>query len=265
MIFINLSRLFAGAMAVALACGFLPSASQAADAPDSIRKLEDMVLAFDEMAVKVNGSRATELARWTGPIYLSIADTPGMERVSAEAEALVRNLAQLAQVPVHRVAANDRRRNFSIVASSRDGTGSTPCVSQVDWDEAGRLTFVEVRLNLNNYGRLSRCANHEIVHGFGLRAHPDSAFSVLSYRYSTQAQLTDTDRVVLAALYDRRVPGTGSMDTTTHVACQVIAEKMQISADAAASVCESRSAPSRGGLFASLKAGGNRPQENIGQ
>ncbi len=265
MIFGHFRRLFAGAVVAALAFGSMAPASHAADASDVRQKLEDMVRAFDEMAVKVNGSRATELARWTGPIYLAIANTPGMERVSAEAEALVRNLAQLARVPVHRVAANDPRRNFSIVASTRDSSGTTPCVSQVDWDEAGRLTTVEVRLNLTNFGRLVRCARHEIVHGFGLRAHPDTAFSVLSYRYANQAELTDTDHVVLETLYDRRVPATGPMDTTTRVACQVMAEKLQMSADAAAPVCDRRSAPSRGGLFASLRGNGNGPQENIGQ
>src|SRR5690349_11041482 len=131
MIFVHFRRLFAGAVVAALSFGSLSFAAQAADAPDATRKLEDMVRAFDEMAVKVNGSRASELARWTGPIYLAIADTPGMERVSADAEALVRNLAQLARVPVHRVAANDPRRNFSIVGSTRDSKGATPCLSQV--------------------------------------------------------------------------------------------------------------------------------------
>jgi hypothetical protein len=265
MILTYFRQLFAGALAAAIAFGSISPASHAADTSDATSKLEDMVRAFDEMAIKVNGSRAAELARWTGPIYLAIAETSGMERIAATAEALVRELAQVAQVPVHRVAANDPRRNFSIVASWRDGTGSTPCLSQVDWDGMGRLTSVEVRLNLSNYGRLTRCANHEIVHGFGLRAHPDTAFSVLSYRYSTQAQLTDTDRVVLEALYDRRVPATGSMDTTIRVACQVMGEKLQMPADAAASVCERRSAPSRGGLFASVKGNANEPQERIGQ
>ncbi len=265
MIFVDFRRLFAGAMAVALAFAPLTSASHAADAAGATQKLEDMVRAFDEMALKVNGSPATELARWTGPIYLSIADMPGVEQVSAEAEALVRNLAQLAGVPVHRVAANDRRRNFAIVPSTRGAAGSTPCLSQVDWDEHGRLTAVEVRLNLSNLARLTRCANHEIVHGFGLRAHPDTAFSVLSYRHANQAQLTETDRVVLEALYDRRVPATGSMDNTSRIACHVIAEKLQIQADAAAPVCGRPSMPPRGGLFASLRGNGNAPQETIAQ
>lgn len=265
MILSNLHRLFAGAMAAVVALGSAYHASHAADAPGTAQTLEDMVRAFDEMALKVNGSRATELARWTGPIYLAIADTPGIEQVSADAEVLVRDLAQLARVPVYRVALNDRRRNFSIVASARDASGATPCVSQVDWDERGRVTAVEVRLNLSNHGRLTRCARHEIVHGFGLRAHPDTAFSVLSYRYSTQADLTDTDRVVLEALYDRRVPAIGSMENTARVACHVIAEKLQISADAAQPVCEHRPTPPRNSLFVSLRAGGNEPQERIGQ
>ena len=266
MFFTDFRRVFAGALTAAVALGSLATTSHAADAPEALYKLEDMTRAFGEMAMQVNGQRVGQLARWTGPIYLAIADTPGMEHVAADAEALVRSLAQVARVPVHRVAADDRRRNFSIMASVRDASGNIPCVSQVDWNEQGRLTSVVVRLNLSNPARLTRCTNHEILHGFGLRAHPDTAFSVLSYRYASQAQLTETDRVVLETLYDRRVPGTGPMDTAAHVACQVIAEKMRITSEGIAAVCGNRPAPPPGGLFASLKGGaGNGPQQNIGQ
>jgi hypothetical protein len=262
--FIPFRHIGAGVLAAFLSFGAMNVATQAADAPNKRQALEEAVRAFDEMAMRVNGGRATELARWTGPIYLAIADTPGIDRVAADVETLVRNLASVAKVSVERVSVNDPRRNFFVRASTRGSNGSTPCQSAVDWDDRGRMVAVEVQLNLNNLGRLLRCANHEVVHGFGLRAHPDQAFSVLSYKYSDQVHLTDTDQIVLQTLYDARVPVTGSMETVARVACEVMAEKLQMAPETAAPVCAQRTAPARRGLFASV--GGNRGQgENIGQ
>ena len=186
-----------------------------------------------------------------------------MERVAGEAERMVRALASVARVNVERVPASDPRRNFYIKASSRDSNGRNPCFSAVDWDDWGRMATVEVNVNLSNYSRLTRCINHEVLHGFGLRSHPATAFSVLSYHYANQATLTETDHVVLATLYDRRVPVTGPMNVIARAACGVLAEKLNMTAEAAEPVCARRTQPSRGGLFASLGQNGER--EKIGQ
>jgi hypothetical protein len=253
----------AGAAAVWVAAGAIIPTSHAADAPDQIRKLEEMVRAFDQTAMKVNGARARELARWRGTIYLAIASTPGIEHVAGQAERMVRTLAAVARVHVERVAVNDPRRNFHIKASARNSNGRTPCFSAVNWDDWGRMAAVEVNVNLTNRARLTRCINHEVLHGFGLRSHPETAFSVLSYHYTSQAQPTETDHIVLATLYDRRVPATGSLATIARAACGVLAEKLNITAAAAAPICARRGQPSRGGMFASLGRSGNE-REKIG-
>lgn len=254
----------AGALAACVVAGAIIPTSHATDAPDQSRRLEEMVRAFDEAAMRVNGSRAQELARWSGTIYLAIADTPGIERIAGEAERMVRTLASLARVNVERVAVSDPRRNFYIKASARDSNGRNPCFSAVDWDDWGRMGTVEVNVNLSNHARLTRCINHEVLHGFGLRSHPESAFSVLSYHYANQAQLTETDHIVLATLYDQRVPVTGSMTTIARAACGVLAEKLNMTQEAAEPICARRSRPSRGGLFASLGQSGNE-REKISQ
>lgn len=257
-------HIVAGAFAVLFAVGAASPASQANDTEAKMRKLEDLVRAFDETALRVNGSRVDELARWTSTIYLAIADTPGIERVAGDIEGLVRKLAGVARVGVERVAVNDPRRNFYVRASTRESNGAHPCLSAVDWDDLGRLVAVEVQLNMSNYARLTRCARHEVVHGFGLRDHPRQAHSILSYRYSDQASLTEADEMILATLYDPRVPATGPMTATASIACGVMAEKLNLAPQAAAPVCARRAPQTRPGLFASTR-GDLDSREQIGQ
>ncbi len=226
---------------------------------DSLRTLEDTFRAFQDTAMRVNNVRATELARWNGPIYLAYAE--GVERARPEVDAMVGTLATMAKVPVERVSASDPRVNFLVRASVRNSMGNTRCFAHIDWDGAGHMTRVELNLNMTNRERLTRCINHETVHGFGLRDHPDTAFSVLSYKYAMQAQLTDSDRIVLATLYDARLPITGQMDSIGQIACGLIAERLQISADRAAPVCNQRSTPPRTSVFARA----HDIKENIGQ
>jgi hypothetical protein len=226
---------------------------------DGLRTLEETFRAFQETAMRVNNIRATELARWNGPIYLAYAE--GVERAKPEVDAAVARLATLAKVKVEQVPTSDPRVNFVVRASTRDSRGNARCYANIDWDGAGHMTKVELNVNMTNFERLTRCVNHEAVHGFGLRDHPDTAFSVLSYSYNTQAQLTDTDRVVLTTLYDARLPVTGQMDSIGRVACRLIAERLQISADRAASVCDNQATPPRTSVFARAHI----IKENIGQ
>lgn len=252
---------FVAAAAVAVSPVSFAGPSQASDSVESVRLLEETFRAFQQTAMRVEKSRATELARWHGPIYLAFADSPGLAHARPQIDAAVASLAAIARVPVQRVAANDRRANFVVRASTQDSMGKMSCFTAIDWDASGRLTRVDLSINTANHGRLTRCVNHEVLHAFGLRDHPDTAFSVLSYKYRTQAQLTDSDHIVLSTLYDPRLPATGPIDSIGRIACGLIAERLQVSAGAAAPVCARQSAPSRPSLFA--RAGGQR--ENIGQ
>lgn len=207
------------------------------DTRDRMRQLQTASIAFHETALRVNGVSANELARWNSPIYLAFDDGAALQRAAPDVEAAVRSLAAVARVSVERVAVDDRRRNFIIRASTRSASGATSCFSLVDWDEGGRIIRVEVHLNLSNFSRLRRCINHEVLHGFGLRAHPETAFSVLSYHYATQAEMTGSDRIVLETLYDVRLPAHLSMAATGRIACQLMAERFGIPARAASPVC----------------------------
>lgn len=232
------------ALMVGVAC-MAPAAGHAGDAPARL-SLTDVANAFEDAALRVNTLPATELARWTGPIYLAISDAPGMGNVAADVEASVRGLAAIARVPVMRVNGRDPRANFVVRPNAGAVAGRSPCRSSVDWTEDGRMLRAEIHLNLANPDRIQRCINHEAMHGFGFRAHAHAALSVLSYTYADQAQLTATDRIMLETLYDPRLrPGMATAAAAV-VACHIIAEKLAAPAVQVATACLDRApAPKR--------------------
>lgn len=231
-----------------------PAASNAGDEPERL-SLTDVANAFDDAALRVNTAPATELARWTGPIYLAISDAPGMSTVTTDVEASVRVLAAIARVPVTRVDWHDQRANFVVHPSAATTAGRSPCRSSVDWSEDGRMLRAEIHLNLANPGRIQRCINHEAMHGFGFRAHAHAALSVLSYTYADQAQLTGTDRILLETLYDPRLRSGMAMGAAASVACHIIAEKLAAPAALVAAACLDR-APAPKRALAGYRDGG---------
>jgi hypothetical protein len=202
--------------------------------------LEEAARAFDEAALRIDTAPATELARWTSPIFLAIADQVGLDAHAAQIEAVVRMLGALTRVPVNRVDLRDPRVNFIVRASIYDTPGKAPCRSSVDWTDRGSMVRAEIYVNLANPGRITRCINHEVMHGFGFRGHAHSVFSVLSYQHAHQAQLTATDRLILEALYDPRLRAGMSVAATSATACGIMAEKLGVSADDMAAQCHGR-------------------------
>ncbi|MCW5748837.1 MAG: DUF2927 domain-containing protein [Alphaproteobacteria bacterium] len=204
--------------------------------------LEDAAKAFDDAALRIDTAPATELARWTTPIFLAVSDHAGMNAYAGEVEAAVRAMAAIAGVTVNRVAWQDPRANFVVRPNTSEYAGKSPCRSSVDWTDAGLMMRAEIHVNLANPGRITRCINHEVMHGFGFRGHPHSSFSVLSYKYAAQAQLTDTDRVILQTLYDPRLQPGMRTPAASQVACSIIAEKLHSQPADAAAACGHRGA-----------------------
>ncbi|TWT04998.1 DUF2927 domain-containing protein [Reyranella sp. CPCC 100927] len=235
------------AFAIAIACGPLKPAD-ASDGPGHL-SLDGVARAFDDAALRVNNAPATELARWTDPIYLALADDAGMAPIAPAAEAAVRALAAIAGVPVTRVAWRDRRVNFRIQPGQGDRAGKSPCRSTVDWTESGRMVRAEIYVNLANAERITRCINHETMHGFGFRSHAHAALSVLSYTHAGQAELTAVDTILIETLYDRRLKPGMPAETAAPLACSIIAEKIGATA-AAATLCPGRGATAKRGLAA---------------
>jgi hypothetical protein len=202
--------------------------------------LEEAARAFDEAALRIDTAPASELARWTSPIFLAISDQAGMAAHAAEVEAVVRALGAVTRVPVNRVDPRDPRANFIVRANTSDAPGKSPCRSSVDWTETGSMVRAEIHVNLANPGRITRCINHEVMHGFGFRGHAHSVFSVLSYKHAHQAHLTDTDLLILEALYDPRLRAGMSVAATSAAACGIMAEKLRAGANEMTAQCQGR-------------------------
>ena len=225
-------------------------------------KLDDVAKAFDDAALRIDTSPAIELARWTTPIFLAINENAGMGGFAPEVEAAVRANAAIARVQVTRVAWGDSRANFLVRSSAGEVGGRPPCRSSVDWNDIGQMVRSDIYVNLNNPNRITRCINHEVLHGFGFRGHPHSSFSVLSYKYAAQAQLTDIDQLMLQTLYDPRLrPGT-KVAAASPVACTILAEKVRASTEETAALCNDRGTAPRRGLVA---FSGTRPVEQAEQ
>ena len=220
----------------------------ASDGPGHL-SLDSLARAFDDAALRVNNAPATELARWADPIYLAIADDAGMAPIAPIAEAAVRALAAVAGVPVARVAWHDRRVNFRVRPGQNDSAGKSPCRSTVDWTESGRMVRAEIYVNLANPDRITRCINHETMHGFGFRSHAHAALSVLSYTHAAQAELTAVDTILIQTLYDRRLKPGMAAEVAAPLACSIIAEMIGATT-AAPTLCPGRGTTAKRGLAA---------------
>ncbi|MBL8674096.1 MAG: DUF2927 domain-containing protein [Rhodospirillales bacterium] len=234
-------RLAGWAVVAALSAAGFASTGHASDRR-GIVSLADAAKAFDDTALRVNSSAATEIARWTGPIYVAIADRGGLAGHAGEIEAAIRSMAAIARVPVERVSMDDPRRNIAVRATTGGNSGLPTCRSHINWNDAGQMVSVEVMVDLETPSRVTRCINHEVMHSFGFRAHPRGVVSVLSYSHTSQAALTELDRVLLETLYDARLQPNMSIATASVVGCGIIAEKIGASAGDVATVCANRGA-----------------------
>ena len=227
-------------LTLGLACGVIP-AGHASDTL-SPAALQDAASAFDEAALRVNDSQPADLVRWSGPIFLAVADGDGMQAIAAEVEASVRSMAAIARVSVHRVSVNDTRRNFLVRPA--DTGGRVACRASV-YSQYGRIIGAEVEVYVGGRGSLTRCINHEVMHAFGFRSHAHGALSILSYKQARQTQLSALDRVMLETLYDPRLqPGMRPAEATT-AACAVIGEKLGLTARDTSSQCGGRGTSGR--------------------
>ena len=154
------------------------------------------------------------------------------------------------RVTVSRVNRDDSRTNFIVRPGTVREPGKSLCRSNVDWMDDGSMVRVEIFVNVTAPDRVTRCINHEVLHGFGFRGHAHGAFSVLSYRHPHQAQLTGIDRLMLEALYDPRLrPGMKVADASA-AACGILAEKLGSGPAEARTLCATRIAAARRHLAA---------------
>lgn len=214
--------------------------------------LEQAAKSFDAAALRVNDLAPANTVRWTGPIYLAIAGYSGMSSVAPEIYAAMRDVAQLARVPIQRVEWGDPRANvrFRPSAGEAGSASASLCRTSLSWNE-GALRHAEVAVNLANQSRITRCINHEIMHVFGLRSHAHTAVSVLSYARSSHARPSEIDRLMIEALYDARLPPGTTAARASQIACFIMADKLGVTDREKAQHCQGRELLG-GGLFSSL-------------
>lgn len=198
-------------IAVLLAFG----CASCAPTPDAM-SLHEAAEAFDQAALHVDREPADELARWQGTIRLSIAaDVP---RATAElARDLVVSLAGEVGLAVEHVAAGG-----DLVIGM-----DAMCATALEWDTDGIIHGATVSLARHHPPGSTRCAHHEILHAFGLRAHPATPASVLSYHPQAARQVTALDRLMLRALYDPRLQPSMPIADAPRVARGVLADALR--------------------------------------
>lgn len=219
-----------------LTVAFILGFATVSPASDTLTRgaLPDAARAFEDAALRVNDAQPAEPVRWTRPIFLAVADAGGMRALAPEIEASVKYMAAIARVSVTRVDINDPRRNF--VVRQADPAGRAACRAGI-YSQAGHITSVDVEIWLGGRGSLSRCINHEVMHGFGFRSHAHAAVSILSYKQARQTQLSAIDRVLLETLYDARIQPGMNLAAAAATSCGIIAEKLGVPAREAAGHC----------------------------
>jgi hypothetical protein len=208
--------------------------------------LVDAARAFDETALRINDAHPADLVRWADPIFVAVADSDDLRPLAAQIEASVRFLADIAGVPATRVAADDARANFLV---RQTGAGvRTACRTSIS-SRGGRIAHVDVAINVAAGASLTRCINHEVMHGFGFRSHASGAQSILSYRQVHLTQPSTLDHILLETLYDRRLHPGMDVATAAPLACGIIAGKLGVARRDASAHC-ARRVPGGGRLAA---------------
>lgn len=196
--------------------------------------------AFDDAALRINDSTPAEPARWTHAIFVAVDRGGDLRPHAAQIIAAVAQLGAIAGVAVVAVESDDPRRNFLV--RQADPAGRAACRAAV-YSQAGHIVRVDIDIFLGGRGSLTRCINHEVLHGFGFRSHAQQAPSILSYRATDQTQISDVDRILLQTLYDPALRPAMPIAQATVVACAIIGRKLGVAGPTADAACADRLPP----------------------
>lgn len=231
------------ARAAAVMLGVTILAAAATSAPAAPPDLPTLARAFDDGALRVADSRPETVTKWTRPLYYAVHNVAAQPSIARDVLTAVREIAAIAGLQVVEVAAGDGRANIVARFDDNEGpSGSQTCYAQWQRSNDGAIVRVELFINFRNWQRINRCIVHEALHGFGFQSHAHAADSVLSY-VSGRSSLTETDRLLLQTLYDRRlVPGMAPV-AASRTACRILGEKVGATPADIRSTCAARSGP----------------------
>jgi hypothetical protein len=91
----------------------------------------------------------------------------------------------------------------------------------------GMILYTELRLRAGT-SDFARCASHEILHGFGVQAHPHNLHSVMNDTQPDFADFTEIDKMTLRTLYHPSIrPGMPHLQAMV-AARQILAERLGV-------------------------------------
>lgn len=208
--------------------------------------LEAIAQAFEETALRVRDAEPAAVVKWSTPLRYVIHNNGAPPDMEQQARRAIAETAALARVAASEVTPADPAPNFVVRLENSAASSGQPCRAEMQ-STNGRMTRVDVFMNVHRFRGVGHCITHEVMHGFGFRSHPRTADSILA-RGAARLDYTPTDKMLIRVLYDRRLGNNMETSAAARVACRVLAENLGISRWQAEPVCARRPGAAGGRL-----------------
>lgn len=216
------------ALLALLVLGGAPARADEARLSAALDAFEQLTLWRDAAGTAAGGAVPTgAIVRWNQALRVRVVGRSS----SSERTSTLKFLRQAAEIAGLSVAIEDGEgsgENFKIEFfpeySAPPVLQSAGCVARY-WNSGGALTRVELYIRSGSRG-FDRCVSHEMLHGFGIPAHPHDLRSVMSYTQQGISEYTPIDIAALRLLYHASIrPGLFHLPAMT-AARQVLAEEL---------------------------------------
>jgi hypothetical protein len=189
---------------------------------------EQLTLWRDAAGTAAGGAVPTGgITRWNQALRVRmVGRSSSSERASTTK--YLRQVAEIAGLAVTIEDGEGTGENFKIEFFPEYGAPpvlqSAGCLAR-HWSSGGAMTRVELYIRSGSRG-FERCVSHEMLHGFGILAHPHELRSVMSYTQQGFSDYTPIDIAALRLLYHASVrPGVFHLPAMI-AARQIIAEEL---------------------------------------
>jgi hypothetical protein len=209
-------------LAVSLPCG-----AQAGKFED----IEKTAQHFEAVALMLETTgKPAALSKWVAPPIIKVHD--GKEH-HKELDGLLNELGKLTGLGFQTQKKSGKRANFEIffmpTAEIREKTPlkRANCAFLSGRRKDGSIVFAKVYISTDTPEKTRHCIYQEVTQALGLRNDseivPDSIFNDRIVRFS----LSDTDRILIRTLYDRRLKPGMAPEIARPIALGIIAELMR--------------------------------------
>ncbi|MBL0930548.1 MAG: DUF2927 domain-containing protein [Alphaproteobacteria bacterium] len=207
----------------ALVLGVAPARADEAKLSAELDAFEQLTLWRDAAGTAAGGAVPTGvIVRWNRGLRVRVVGRSSSNERASTLKFL-RQAGEIAGLTVTIEDGEGSGENFKIEFfpeySAPPMLQSAGCLTRY-WNTGGALTRVElyIRSGIRDF---DRCVSHEMLHGFGIPAHPHNLRSVMSYTQQSLSEYTQIDIDALRTLYHPSItPG------MFHLAAMVAARKV---------------------------------------